>query len=104
MPEWVDPRVVWVTVGAVNRRVAIDGRRVRIGRLNPGDVVALTFPVPEQTVHRVLGEIPYKLTMHGSSVTAIDPKGIAMPLYEDQPTGTMVRKTRFVPGIQGVIW
>ena len=31
---------------------------------------ALSFPVPESTLYRVIGEIPYKLSMRGSPSTS----------------------------------
>ena len=103
MPEWCDPTEVRVRVGSQTRRVLVGGRFVRVGWLKSGDRVTLTFPVPERTMHRVIGEIPYKLVLRGSNVVQIDPGGVAYPLYEDQPSGQLVKKTRFVPQRQ-VIW
>jgi hypothetical protein len=104
MPEWCSHDDVMTTVDGNIRRVLSDGRFLRVGWLRPGDEVVLRFPVPERTVHRVLGELPYALSMRGSNVVGIEPKGTAMPLYEDQPTGTLIRKTRFVPDVRGVVW
>ena len=69
-----------------------------------GDKVTLTFPVPEHTEHRVIGESAYKLTLRGSNVVSIDPEGSIYPLYARQPTGARVAKERFVPDIQGLVW
>ena len=104
IPEWCDPNDVHVSVGDRDRRTLIDGRYVQVGWLNRGDQVTLKFPVPERVVHRVLGEIPYKLVIRGSDVVSIDPKGVAYPLYENTPTGKLVKKTRFVPETKQVIW
>jgi DUF1680 family protein len=104
MPEWCDPSSVFVAVGDDARRSPAEGRCVRIDRLNPGDTVTLTFPVPERTLHRMIGEIPYTLELRGSNVVDIAPKGIAYPLFEDQMTPGTTRKTRFVPGVDGVKW
>ena len=104
MPEWCSLDDVQVTVGNRPCRYVTDGRYVKISLLNPGDEVAITFPVPEQDVHRVIGEIPYKLTMRGSDVVAIDPKGVALPLYENRSSGKPVQKTRFIPEIRNIIW
>jgi len=104
IPEWCGPGDVRVTVNGEDRRPVVQGRYVRVGRLRPGDEVALALPLREQIVHRVIGEIPYKLTLRGSSVVAIDPPGIGYPLYKDQPTGALVRGTRFVPAIRGIVW
>ena len=55
-------------------------------------------------MHQVIGEIPYKLVLRGSNVVSIDPKGVAYPLYEDQPVGKLTKKARFIPRIRDVIW
>ena len=62
------------------------------------------FPVHEHTVHRVIGEFAYKLTLRGSNVVSIDPEGSIYPLYSRQPSGASVTKERFVPDIQKVVW
>ena len=77
---------------------------MRVGWLRRGDTVTTTLPVPERKVHRVLGEMPYTLTLRGANVTAIDPPGIALPLYRDQPDGDLVRRTRFVSEKRDIIW
>lgn len=104
MPAWCDLAQVTVMVDGQPRRVQVEGRLVRIGWLQPGNQVTLTFPVPERVLHRVIGDIPYKLLLRGSNVVAIDPKGTAYPLYEQQPLGQKVRKTRFVPKLEQIIW
>jgi len=103
MPEWCAPDDVVVRVGDEERIALVEGHWVRVGWLRPGDVVSLTFPLPERTLYRVIGEMPYKLVLRGSNVVSIDPKGIAYPLYEDQPTGKLVRRERFVPQ-KRVLW
>ncbi len=77
---------------------------VRLGWLKRGDTVDLTFPLPERTIYRVLGEVPYKLVLRGSNVVSIDPEGTAYPLYQNRPTGKLVRKARFLPSTSGIIW
>ncbi|MAG36368.1 MAG: hypothetical protein CL878_09005 [Dehalococcoidia bacterium] len=104
MPAWCNPAQVGVRVAGQARRVLVEGQLVRIGWLQPGDEVALTFPVPERSLHRVIGEIPYKLVVRGSNVVSIDPAGVAYPLYAHQPSGTSVRRTRFLPQIRQIVW
>ena len=104
MPEWCDPREVRTSIGQKGVETQVDGRHVRVDGTRPGDMVTLTFPVPEQTTHRVIGEIPYKLTLRGSNVVHIDPGGVAYPFYERQPTGKLVLKTRFVPEVRQITW
>ncbi len=104
IPEWCDPNKVRLDGG--NGRVAADveGRILRVHNIESGDVITLTFDVPERVAHRVIGEIPYKLTMRGSNVVSIDPKGIAYPLYESQPVGEVIKKPRFVPRQSRLMW
>jgi hypothetical protein len=104
MPEWCDVASVRASVDGETRRTLIDGRSVQIGWLEPGYEVTLEFPVPGETIHRVIGEIPYKLVRRGANIVSIDPPGIAYPLYEDQPSGKLIRKERFVPDIGHIIW
>ncbi|MDP6439185.1 MAG: glycoside hydrolase family 127 protein [Candidatus Brocadiia bacterium] len=104
MPKWCKARDVQVSVGEEKRAAVVEGNLVKLRWLRPGDRVTLSFPLPERVVHRLIMGKPYKLVMRGSNVVSIDPKGIAYPLYEDQPTGKGVRKTRFVPEVKRIIW
>ena len=104
MPEWCNPADVQVSVGSESRKPLIEGHFIRVPWLNPGDQLTLSFPVPERVVHRVIGEIPYKLVLRGSNVVSIDPKGIALPLYAHGPTGKQIRKTLFIPQVERMIW
>ena len=103
LPEWVEFSAVNTTVGGRKAEARLQGRYLAIEGLSAGDEVELTFPIPERTLHRVLGRRPYKLTLRGSNVVAIDPPGIAYPLYQRQPTGKLVEKSCFIPS-KKVIW
>ena len=103
MPEWVDLNRVRVTVRGKEVSLKTRGRYVVLAGLRPGDVVGLTLPVPERVIHRVIGRRPYRLTLRGSQVVAIDPPGVAYPLYQNQPQGKPIQKTRFVPA-KKLIW
>ena len=104
IPEWSNPREVMVQVNGAARRPLVEGRYIRIGWLKPSDEVTLMMPIPERTVHRVIGEIPYTLTVRGSTVMSIDPKGIALPLFDNPPTARPVPTTRFISDVGPVIW
>ena len=104
MPAWCRAGDVEVRVGGEPRKTRIEGRSVQVDGLHPGDRLLLTFPLPERVVHRVIGEIPYKLVLRGANVVSIDPRGVAYPLYEHQPSGKPIRKTRFVPQMGEIIW
>ena len=103
MPEWVDLTQVQVRVADKKKDHRIDGRYIVAADLQIGDELILEFPVPERTIHRVIGRRPYKLNLRGSSVVEIDPPGIVYPLYQTQPQGKLIRKTRFVPATK-VTW
>ena len=85
-------------------KVKVKDRYVHVDMLKPGDTITLTLDMPTSTIHRVIGSIPYKLTIRGSNVVDIDPKGIACPLFENQSTGKLIRKTRFIPKTTSIIW
>ena len=104
MPKWCNPSEVCVSVAGQPRRALFEGHFIQICWLKPSDVVVLKFPVVERWMPRVIGEIPYKLTLRGSNVVDIEPKGIACPLYQNQPTGKLLKKTRFIPKISRIIW
>jgi len=104
IPEWGDPSGVRVQVNGDELPTVVEGRYMRVSRVTSGDRVELTMPVPERTVHRVIGEVPYALTVRGSTVMSIDPKGVALPLFENPPTAKSVRTTRFVPNVGNIVW
>jgi DUF1680 family protein len=104
MPEWCSLAGLALRVNDRPRTPLIEGLWVRLGWLSPGDIVSVTFPVPERTVHRVLGEVPYALVLRGSSVVSISPPGVAYPLYADQPKGRLVTKTRCVASAPAILW
>lgn len=103
MPEWVTLAEVRVAVGGKRVDARIEGRYLAMEELEGGDEVELTFPLPERTLYRVLGRRPFKLTLKGSNVVAIDPPGVAYPLYRSQPSGRLTEKACFIPS-KKVIW
>ena len=104
IPQWAEPADVKVTVGGQPRRAVAQGRFLKIRWLKPGDEVVLQMSVPQRSIPRVIGEMPYKLEIRGSNVVDIEPKGIGYPLYANQPTGKLISKTRFIPKIRDLIW
>jgi len=104
MPEWCDPNDV--TIGAKENKIEtnVQGHYVHLCGLKPNDTVSLTFPVPTREIEHTIGQIPYKLTIRGSSVVKIDPAGVAYPLYKNQHTGAIKQKIRFVPNTTSIIW
>ena len=80
------------------------GRYVHVDGLTPGDDVILTFPVFERVLNRDIAGKTYRIKLRGSNVVRIDPQGLAFPIYDRQPTGQLVKKTRFVPAIRNLVW
>jgi hypothetical protein len=103
LPEWSDARSAYASVNDATVELQIDGRWLRIDGLATGDTVRLDFDVPERTIDRVLGERPYRLTLRGANVVAIDPPGTAYPLFANQPTGECAPKEMFVPE-KRIVW
>lgn len=104
IPGWCQPGDMTVMVSGKIRDVINFGRYIRIDPLNPGDTVEITFPMAEQVVTRVIGDLPFTLRLRGSNVIGIDPKGIGIPLYTNIPEGKLAEKVRFIPELQKIIW
>ncbi|MEE2884919.1 MAG: hypothetical protein VX701_04410 [Chloroflexota bacterium] len=104
IPNWCNIADVRLEVNSEPHNFDIDGRYVKIGKLSPGCIVTLNLPVQEHTTHRVIGEIPYKLTTRGANVTSIEPRGVGYPLFQNQPTGFDKISERFVPDIRSIDW
>jgi hypothetical protein len=104
IPAWCKAGDMKVLVSGVNRAVIQQERYIRIDALIPGDRVEIAFPLVEQVVTRVIGDLPYILKLRGSNVVAIDPKGIGIPLYSNQPEGILIEKPRFIPVPRSILW
>lgn len=104
VPAWCRPEEMQVSVSGSSYRAASVGRYLRIDGLKPGDVVEITFPMAEQTLTRVIGDLPFTLKLRGSNVIDIDPRGTAIPLYVRPPEGIDVKKERFLPALRKIIW
>ena len=104
MPRWCVPFEANIKVGGKPRRPYVKGNCVYISGLKPGGDVTLTFPVFERILDREIAGKTYRIKLRGSNVVEIEPKGIACPLYANQPTGKLVKKTRFIPRIEHITW
>ena len=85
-PEWVtaqDTQLKCIVNGAP-RSVQWNGRYVGIGTAKRGDVISVTFPIPERTVKERIGPVTYTLVIKGNTVLSIDPPGRNGPLYQDR--------------------
>lgn len=104
LPEWCEKKNVTVKINGDQAKTTTIGQYVHIYLLKPQDTVTLKFDLPERIIHRVIGEMPYKLTLRGANVVAIDPQGVAYPLFQNQPEGKLVKKTRFISDVPAMTW
>ncbi len=82
IPEWTDRQKVSCKVNGQGQELTWSGNYVEVGDLKRGDRVSVEFPMREKTLFRVIGRLPYKLTIKGNTVVEIDPKGKINPLYQ----------------------
>ena len=97
MSEWIDLGAVTATVNGAAADFSLDGPMVCLEGLTPGDVVDIRFPVLERTLHRVIGEIPFRLDMRGANVVAIHPRGTTYPLFDRPDSGEVSEREVFIP-------
>ena len=50
----------------------MSGDYARVEGLKSGDVMTVEFPMREKTLFKVIGEIPYKLTLKGNTVVDME--------------------------------
>lgn len=101
IPEWVAPGEMAASVNGISRPVTTKGRYVRIGRVEPGDAVSVTFPISERRVHETIGGTAYALVVKGNDVVDISPGGRWYPFYKRERyrenEAGWVERDRFVP-------
>jgi len=108
IPEWVTPEQARVPVDGNARKVTFDGRYAQVGRVEPGNVVTLTFPILERTDKVTIQGKDYTLIRKGNDVVSIDPPGKYCPLYQQREkyrenTVRMKKVERFVAE-QQIAW
>ena len=77
---------------------------MEISNLSKGQIIQVNFILPEQTIHRVIGDRPYRLTVKGSEVTSIHPRGQVYPLFNKDRKLELTSKPMFVSNKQEIIW
>jgi hypothetical protein len=104
IPGWADMSEVKALINGKSIDAIQKGRYVCIDKALKGDVIEISFPMPEEeTVTRIIGERPYRLTVKGSNVIKVDPPGVVQPFYTKHPEGKLTEKERFVSD-KKVIW
>ena len=83
-PEWIEKNSdkLQVQVNGQPRPFTWEGRYVEAGQGNPGDVVAMTYPLHQYMIKEQLGDGIYTLTLKGNTVVDVDPKGRHCPLFQ----------------------
>lgn len=82
IPEWVPPAEVACQVNESRRSPQWEGRYARFGPVQPGDVAAISFPIPLRTEDISVQGSYYKIVRKGNEVVTIDPAGRYCPLYQ----------------------
>jgi hypothetical protein len=104
MPEWVPANSpdVRARTQAARRNFGWHGRYLNLGGARPGEVITVTFPIPQRQTTETIGNVSYKLRLKGNTVVSIDPPGQNGPLYEReyylQDRAPERRVQRFVAG------
>lgn len=82
IPEWVSPEQATGTVNDVPRALQWKGRYAELGRVEPGDVAVVSFPLAQRRDTIYVQNTNYKIMRKGSEVISIDPPGRYCPLYQ----------------------
>jgi hypothetical protein len=82
IPEGTPCEQVACDVNGKKRETPWSGDYLGVDRLKKGDLVTITFPLMEKSLFKVIGDVPYRLTLKGNTVLDIDPEGTIYPLYQ----------------------
>ena len=82
IPEWVKPEEAKCQVSGTDRPLSWEGRYAVVGKVEPKDVVTMTFPIFERTDKVKIQGNEYTLIRKGNDVVHIDPPGKYCPLYQ----------------------
>ncbi len=101
IPKWGGkPGQVRCRVNDSLKGLRWSGRYASLSGLHSGDRVAFTFAVPEQTVRQTIADLPCELTLRGSTIIGIDPKGFYEPLFDREQMRSgeapIIQRERFV--------
>ena len=81
LPEWVKPEQATCTMNENDRKLSFQGRYAVVGKVTPGDAIALCFPIEEKTDQITVEKRAYRIVMRGNTCVAIDPPGQNVPLF-----------------------
>ena len=82
IPEWVSPEQANFKIAEGDCRPSWAGRFASVGKVVPGDIVTVTFPIFEKKSSiRIQGK-EYTVLSKGNTVVGIEPPGKRCPLYQ----------------------
>ena len=100
IPEWTVRERVVCDVNGHKRGIIWSGNYIEVKNLKKDDVITIEFPMVGKTLFKVIGDVPYRLTLKGNTVVNIDPPGRIYPLYQRDHykanKAPMKKITRFV--------
>ena len=82
IPGWADLKQVRCTVNGTDRPVKYNGRYLKVGKVNPNDLVIVNFPIYETNKMLEIEKHTYNVVTRGAEVVKIDPPGELGPLYQ----------------------
>ena len=107
IPKWTDLKQVRCTVNGANRPTKFSGRYAKVGRVKPGNLVTVDFPIAETRKYLEVEKQVYDVVIRGAEVVKIDPPGELGPFYQRdhyRSGQTRWRKLeRFAPS-EEVVW
>jgi Beta-L-arabinofuranosidase, GH127 len=109
VPEWIESGSAQVKATRSGNPVSLtwEGRYVRVGYVNPGDTVVLSFPIEIQTVKQTIAGTAYTLEIKGNTVVSIFPGGENGPLYKREymkANDAPVTKVKRFVAEQALVW
>jgi hypothetical protein len=81
IPEWVQPGETKCTVNSGDCNLKFDGRYAVVGKVVPGDLVSLVFPITESCDRINVEKRSYRVLLKGNTCVDVDPPGVNVPLF-----------------------
>jgi len=107
IPSWTPRHQVSCSVNGKNRQYVWEGAYIKIGLVQAGDTVAVTFPIVERTLRRDLKSHVYTVTVRGFTVVDLQPYADVTPLfartYYKRSSAPMKNRQQFVSE-QRIVW
>ena len=82
IPNWAKPEDTVCQVNGELRNPTWKASYAKLGKVEPGDSVVISFPIQEHTVKERMWGVDYTMVIKGNSVVSIDPPGKYYPFYQ----------------------